>query len=213
MMNRKMLAGLVLAFTEIAQAGVVVTMDPAHIVIDADDPRRNFDINLGLMQSPGGSDDYLRLLSFDFAPSSPELMLNVFWFYSGPIPDVSLLYAQFPDLPYPQIAWSAFGENRLGQFKIPGDGSVVSIGAINITVPQEPGEWTLDAGGTQAIVAYGFGTTPDDPYVELTPSNGLSSNVLTIVVVPAPATLILMIFGTLLISHGRRANRLRVEGF
>ena len=196
-------------------ASIEVVLTPEQEAL----PFTTVDIAIGLRQSPGSSEILLRLLSFDFSQSRFDMVLNDFTFDFPETPQGFSLYYAWDDLPRPQAAFVSLSAAPFLMFRVPGDGSILNVGWLNVTLPYHHPYMTtyidalspMDPGNPShgAILAYGFGVTDDDPYVELTPGHGLTGGRL---VIPEPGTAILHValLSMLMLTRRRSGRTLRL---
>ena len=210
MFKRGLSAVMVLAVASIANASAVVTLSPSTRTLDLDvdtDPAAyTFDVAVGVSQDPGGTDRLLRLAILDFTTSNSGISLNSFAFDFSSVPFGGALYAPFPDLPVPQAAYSSTSPQPLGQWVLPADGSTLTLGTLNITIPMAEGVYDLSALGPMSNIGYGFGVEVGDDIVELIPGDGLGGGAATFTVVPEPATLAFLAIGGLAMLRRRIAK-------
>jgi len=77
------------------------------------------------------------------------------------------------------IVWFEGSANASRQLTLPGDASPIYVGSVLVTLPANPGMYRLDLMNADepppnsgAMLVYGFGMTPDDPRVDLSPYGG-----------------------------------------
>jgi len=202
-----------------ADAGAVVTLVPQ-------DPGpyyggETLTVDLTIEQSPPGSDIYLRGIQLDFNASAPELTLNSFAFdFSAQqicqvVPALCgaghVLFTSLTDNDRGSVAAIFYGTSLDpgNQIRLPGTGSI-TVGHINFTLPNVPGDYLLDAINLPGSInpnrheADGAFLAFDFPHQTwMAPENlsqrgegggGQGSGGVAFVVVPEPATLILLAF-------------------
>jgi hypothetical protein len=133
-------------------------------------------VDVSLVQDHGGVDRYLRLVQFDFANSSAQIV---------PAPqfafDLSLVplptYAIFPNTPRPAVVSTSLSLPPGGLYVLPAV-EPLFIGSLGVTLPDVEGCYLLDAmnvgNPSQALVAqvaFGFGG-PGDPVTYWRASTG-----------------------------------------
>jgi hypothetical protein len=108
-------------------------------------------------------------------------------------------------------------DNRPWNFNmlvLPASGNYRVASLLNVRLPAVPGEYLLDVMNSDSVgdvnsgaqVTYGFGIDPNDPRLDLRANEGaLSGGQLRFIVIPEPATLILLGLGGVAAAMRRRS--------
>jgi len=178
-----------------------------------------FDVGLWLSQDSGGSDIYLRGIRFDFNASDPAIALNSFaWNTSstyfcqelGLCEQIPFI-AEFPrlddaDRAVVNLVYLGGQQRYLDQVILPEIGALL-VGHLRISLPVVTGQYDLDAMNAETADGTNVGAGVDFGFEHRTiwiPDNGLSGGQYTFVVVPEPATLMLLGLGGVAATMRRR---------
>jgi len=171
----------------------------------------------------------IRLLTLDFSASSPELSFNGPNTNGNSVPEFDFdfssiasgaLYAKFLDYPIPNITYTGTQAIEGFVLMLPAAGQgPLTVGTGSIALPMAPGDYLLDAINPDYVNNDNLGAriiTTWEPFIcdpDPCPTDWdrFSGELLTLTVVPEPATVILLGIGgvtTRLIRLQRRNHRL-----
>ena len=228
MFARGLVVGIALSLVSVARAGGVVDLVP-----DRSGPYlvgESLDVTFLLRQDPAGEPKYIRLMQFDMNASDAALHFNSFRFDYGGQQICQIMpalcgnfYTEFNVIPVEGIivatAFTGMTPDQVNQIMVPSH-EPITVGHLELTLPTMPGVHTLDVmnvAGTYpnegALIRFGFGACdPSSPECEwnprpMPPWGGLptlTGGMVELVVVPEPATLVLLGLSALGILHRRR---------
>ncbi len=181
----------VLAVASIAHAGVTVQLVPNAACFEFG---QTYDVDVRLSQNAGGVDQVLRMIELDLLPTTPSLNVSLpvthplpppeeirFWLFSSltqcaNVPSFcGFNHYRDDDLPAGPvdtranvlaIAYHALSADNQAQILLKGDGTPVTVGRLQVTMPAVAGAYQLnvvnaadaDAVNRRARVDFGFDT-------------------------------------------------------
>ncbi|UCE59330.1 MAG: PEP-CTERM sorting domain-containing protein [Phycisphaerales bacterium] len=168
-----------------------------------------FDTGLTSFFSPPVDKCYLRGAFLDFSQSDDALMFDSAFAFDLPMDGG--FYVTLPAMPYPSTAYASAIPNPAVQATLSAGGSM-HLGFVSVRVPAAPGTYLIDAATPDPEGAgdpdnwggrFNFGH-PDVFWFR--PPDQVSGGILTLEVIPEPATLTLLAIGGLAVLR-RRSRR------
>ena len=197
MIRRGLALGLVLGLASVAQAGVVIDLQPTTPAPYAQGS--TVTVEAYLYQAPAGVDQDLRLVEMRFTSTDPALTVqNFLWDAGFVVPghykdEDLVLGPSGVAVAYTYVNPAELGPNPAAQVTLPGDGTPVLVATMEVVMPGADGTYTLDVANAtapnddlDATVCYGFGLDVGDPVTCMSPGSGVTGGTVDLEVSAAP---------------------------